>query len=131
MRLYFVVKQLSVWLRGLLFANLIEQLNISDNILINYAISFAASYVIHFITYGAVGLFYSKGEEPTRGSAMYFAAYVNYTFWTWLGLKCYIAAAVASSFVGVLLYLAIGIIVIANIVGLALYLRFGKGGRYQ
>jgi len=82
MKLYTVVKQLSVWLRGLLFANLIEQLNISDNILINYAISFAVSYIIHLVSYGAVGLFYSKGEDPALDSAMYFVAFVNYTFWT-------------------------------------------------
>ena len=118
MKFYKFIKQSSVWLRGILFEQLIEQLNISDNILINYAISIVASYVIHAISFAVVGLFYNRGEEPAAGAFMYFVTWVNYTFWTWLGLKCYIGTLTTGSFVDALLYIAICLIVVINIVGL-------------
>ena len=128
MKLYKFIRQASVLLRGFLFEQLIEQLQISDNILINYAISIAASYVIHAVSFAVVGLFYSRGEDPVTGSLMYAVAWVNYTFWAWLGLKCYIGTMVAGPLVCTLLYVAIGAIVVVNIVGLAL-LKKAEGGR--
>jgi len=120
MSLYKFIKHASVWVRGLLFEQMIEQLHISDNIIVNYLISFLASYMIHAISFFVVGLFYTRGEDPATGSVMYFVAWVNYTFWIWLGLKCYIGAMGAGPFVSTLLYFAIGAIVVANIVGVVL-----------
>jgi hypothetical protein len=128
MKFYSFVKQASVILRGLLFESLIEQLNVTDNILYNYLISIAVSYVIHAISYGAVGLFYSKGENPAAGAFMYFVAYVNYTFWAWLGLKCYILTTTTGSFVDILLYIAIGGIVIVNIFIIKAIMKLSERG---
>jgi hypothetical protein len=128
MKLYFFVKQASVLLRGLLFESLIEQLNITDNCIYNYAISIAASYVIHAISYVTVGLFYSKGENPAAGALMYLTAFINYTFWAWLGLKCYILTATTGSFVDILIYIAIGGIVIVNIFIIKAIMKLSERG---
>jgi len=118
MKLYKIVRESSVLLRGWMFGHLIEQLNISDNIIINYAISIAASYVIHAVSFAVVGLFYNKGEDTATGAFMYFIAWVNYTFWTWLALRCYIASIAAGTFASMLLYIAIGAMVVINIAGI-------------
>lgn len=127
MKLYKFIKQASVLLRGLLFEQMIERLQISDNILINYAISMIASYMLHAVSFAVVGLFYCRGEDPAAGSVMYFVAWVNYTFWTWLGLNCYIGTMAAGSLVSTLLYVAIGAIVAANIAGVV-FLKKAEGG---
>ena len=113
----------------MLFAHLIVGLSISNYTLVNYAISVVASYILHFISFVSVRLFYTKGVDgPATGSFMYFIAYANYTYRAWLGLKRYILTASTGNFIDIMLYIAIGLIIVVSIVGLILLKRCNDGG---
>lgn len=105
--MYKLVSGLSALIRLFVLPNPFE--SFKNGILINII----AEPILHAITFGTVGIFYTKGEFPAGGSILYLFFYCIHVFllilWSWLGASIVVGVIIVIAYYSFLLFIRIKI----------------------